>query len=275
MPLISRTDMSAFLHSLPSHTMALTLSRPGLELCSQGTWPWRGKRGESHANVWMSDITSSSSETLRSQTWWKGSSLYSFLAGWQTGVPAPSPSGGKTPSVFLNRPDAGKKKRISMCCWAKLLTRLRRARRAALGAVQEVLPQQVLRLRLVPGALRVVGPQAGTPGAAAGARLGDVLKVSKGVAMVIFFSLNANQQSDRLACCVRGFYLHRVVFLVVVRALAVSERAVAVQPLHSPAEGAVGCVGILLTGRLVWPRLLKEWQKKRRKVALKNIFQHI
>lgn len=35
-PLISRTDMSAFLHSFPSHTMALTLSRPGLELCSQG-----------------------------------------------------------------------------------------------------------------------------------------------------------------------------------------------------------------------------------------------
>lgn len=36
MPLISRTDMSAFLHSFPSHTMALTRSRPGLELCSHG-----------------------------------------------------------------------------------------------------------------------------------------------------------------------------------------------------------------------------------------------
>lgn len=40
-PLISRTDMSAFLQSFPSHTMALTLSRPGLELCSQGRCPCR------------------------------------------------------------------------------------------------------------------------------------------------------------------------------------------------------------------------------------------
>lgn len=60
-------------------------------------------------------------------------------------------------------------------------------------------------------------------------------------------------QTDKVAAwlAARFLYLHRVVFLVVVRALAVPERAVAVQPLHSPAEGAVGRVGILLTGRLV------------------------
>lgn len=115
--------------------------------------------------------------------------------------------------------------------------------------MQEVLPQQVLRLRLVPGALRVVGPQAGTPGAAAGARLGDVLKVTEGVGMLICFQCKQTKWPPGFA--VRGLYLHRVVFLVVVRALAVSERAVAVQPLHSPAQGAVGRVGILLTGCLV------------------------
>lgn len=117
--------------------------------------------------------------------------------------------------------------------------------------MQEVLPQQVLRLRLVPGALRVVGPQAGTPGAAAGARLGDVLKVT---AEVVTFQSKRTKWSTGLH---GRLYLHRVVFLVVVRALAVSQHAVAVQPLHSPAEGAVGRVRILLAGRLVGRRLLK------------------
>lgn len=45
----------------------------------------------------------------------------------------------------------------------------------ALGTVQEVLPQQVLCLRLVSCALRVLSSQAGTSGATAGAGLGDVL----------------------------------------------------------------------------------------------------
>lgn len=143
------------------------------------------KKRINHANVWMSDVTSSPLEMLRSQTWWKGSSRYSFLAGGQTGVPPPSPSGRKTVSVFVVQQT--KKKKNSICCRAKLLTRLRRAGRPALGAVKEVLPQQVLRLGLVPGALRIVGPQAGTPGTAAGARLGDVLKVTERFGTLICF----------------------------------------------------------------------------------------
>ncbi len=52
------------------------------------------------------------------------------------------------------------------------------AGRAALGAVQEVLPQNILRLRLVPRALRVLRPRAGAPRAAAGARLQRLLRTT-------------------------------------------------------------------------------------------------
>lgn len=50
---------------------------------------------------------------------------------------------------------------------ANRLTCLRCAGRPTLSTVQEVLPHQVLCLGLVTGALRVVGPQTGTSGAAA------------------------------------------------------------------------------------------------------------
>jgi len=62
---------------------------------------------------------------------------------------------------------------------SRLQTCLGRAGRPALGTVQEVFPQQVLRLRLVASALRVLSPQTGTSGAAAGARLGNFLSDSR------------------------------------------------------------------------------------------------
>lgn len=43
-PLISSTDISAFLQSLPSHTIALIFSSPGFKLWIQGRWLW-GRQG--------------------------------------------------------------------------------------------------------------------------------------------------------------------------------------------------------------------------------------
>lgn len=46
-------------------------------------------------------------------------------------------------------------------------------------------------------------------------------------------------------------YLYSIVFLVMVCILAISENAVTIHSLHSPAEGAVGRFRVLLTGSLI------------------------
>ena len=120
--------------------------------------------------------------------------------------------------------------------------------------MQEVFPHQVLCLGLVSCALRVLSPQTGTSGAGAG--LGDVLTEdgtdTGGRCMFVPFSFLVYKLLFKVNMLpsVR-LYLHSVVFLVVVCILAVSECAVTVHSLDSPAEGAVGGFGVLLAGRFI------------------------
>lgn len=168
MPLISRTDMSAFLHSFPSQTMALTLSRPGLELCSHGMCPcryrWEHLGAGLQRPVWDVCLPDLMERII---------SVF-FLGRRTDGRPSTFPFW-KNISVSTSRLFQGLRR---IPGWS--LTCLGGAGRPALGAVQEVFPHQVLRLGLVSGALGVVRPQTGTSGAAAGARLWHVLAARAG-----------------------------------------------------------------------------------------------
>lgn len=139
------------------------------------------------------------------------------------------------------------------------LTCLWRAWRSALSAVQEVLPHQVLGLRLVSSTLWILSPQTWTSGAAAGTRLGDILTEGRQwLSFVWICPVWMNEWMSFLwrSKCVHA-NLHSVVFLIVVRILAISECTVTVHSFHSPAEGAVGRFRVLLTGSLIRRRLLK------------------
>lgn len=198
-------------------------------------------------------------------TWWKGSSLYSFLAGGQTGVPPPSPSVKKRSHHYLS--SAGK----SETHLSKLLSLNTFGSTVSSFCAHLSQKCRMICTRHSAGSLPTSGPLSRTRAECSRSRGSSGWNIwscswcrtwrrpDRNVALYVLWN-NPPPKLIYLLWHIMTFrvcfYLHSVVFLVVVRTLAVSECAVTGQSFNSPAEGAVRRFRILLTGRLIWRWLL-------------------